>query len=179
MAIIFDRDEDYAAWLREPVTLPSEGPPKKSRKPPVQWETAKQTAFFQWVHTFEGQYPALRRVTHVPNSFHAYGATRQQNMLAWKKMERLGARKGVPDILCFVPAHGFPGSVAEFKHGGNPLTDEQSDWIAYLASIGWDRRVFYEWNEAAAFYCYYLSLPGYLLEGLGDFPDPASLGRIL
>ena len=72
------------------------------------------------------------RVLHPPNGSH------YKNPAKVQQLKRMGAeQKGAPDLFVF--KEGFDGSqlAIEFKHDGNNLSPEQSDWFADLEAEGW------------------------------------------
>jgi hypothetical protein len=115
-------------------------------------EDEQQAALFAWIRAREGEVEALRFAFHPPN-----GGMRSKATAA--NMQRLGTRRGVPDVWICERAHGCNGMVIELKSGRNKPTPEQKLYLAYLARQGWHTAVCYDWLTAARLICAYLDLP--------------------
>jgi len=127
----------------------------KLKAPRRNEETAGQTALFELLKRIEGRYPLLQYVTHIANES-AGGAkvrrsyTKKDGTQGFKmvpidvlKDARMGVRKGVPDILCFVgrydPAGNvwYPGLAIEMKASDGDTSPNQERWLAHLRQQGW------------------------------------------
>jgi hypothetical protein len=123
-------------------------------------EDAQQAALFAWIRAREGEVEALRFCFHPPN-----GGMRSKATAA--NMQRLGVRRGCPDVWLPMPTPGYtgPGSpghiglVIEMKAGRNKPTPEQHAWLDFLARQGWQVAVCYDWLDAARLICSHLRLP--------------------
>ena len=83
------------------------------------------------------------RWCHVPN-----GGLRNARVGA--ELKRQGVKRGVPDVLIFVPSGEYVGLAIELKVGRNRLTPEQADWLAGLESAGWATAVCHDIDEVIA-----------------------------
>lgn len=143
--------EEYQAMLAEE---------KPERRRAVQRERKQQTDFFTWVRLHEQEFPCLKRVWHTPNGpphpLPHVGAI----------MYGMGARKGIPDLLCLERRRGWLGFASEFKDVGEHLTPDQWDWARHFESLGLRVEIFNYWHEAALFCCWYFDLPERLSWGV-------------
>lgn len=82
----------------------------------------------QW---FDLQFPDLRgRLFAVPNGGHRHKAVAA-------KLKAEGVRSGVPDLWLPVPVAGFHGLVVEMKTLTGRPTEQQLDWLDFLARQGY------------------------------------------
>ena len=85
------------------------------------------------------------------NGAHLAGSPARRAM-QWRKLEGLGAGKGIPDILIFTPPPAFPdarGVAVEMKSpDGKAPTSEQLGWHRRLEAIGWVVILAYGFDEA-------------------------------
>lgn len=84
-------------------------------------ESDEQTGLVNWFHY---QFPTVR-IFHIPNGGH-------RSISVARSLKREGVRPGVPDL--YVPAWRL--WIEMKRKTGGRLSAEQSDWIAYLESIG-------------------------------------------
>lgn len=87
-----------------------------------------QRALFAWLRIKHGD--VADQFIHVPNGGYRSKATAG-------RLKAAGVRRGVPDILGFVPRHNFVGIAIELKATGGRLTPQQAEWLDHLNSIGW------------------------------------------
>ncbi len=52
-------------------------------------------------------------------------------------MKLMGTRRGVPDLMLFLPRGEYAGLAMELKTEKGRTSDEQDAWIAHLESHGW------------------------------------------
>lgn len=79
---------------------------------------------------------------HVPNGAGIIGGKLDGKRIGkLKKLEAMGVKKGVPDIVIFTRPPKFPqcpGAVIELKRRkGGTVSPEQLDWLARLTALGW------------------------------------------
>jgi hypothetical protein len=118
-----------------------------------------QETVFQWIDVHRGQHPELRWVHAIPN-----GEKRPPRTGA--QLKRQGVRRGVPDISCPVPRHGFHGLYIEVKTLSGELSGEQEEWIDGLRSMGYKADVLRSVPSICGRLVEYLGLPESLLRGL-------------
>jgi len=114
-------------------------------------ERDHQNSFFEWLRVNESQHPILKRVFAIPN-----GGKRDRATAIG--MYKEGLRKGVLDIHLPAPRNGKSGLWIEFKAGSNTLTDEQTEWKAFLELEGYEVHVVRDWTDAARLIATYLKL---------------------
>ena len=115
-------------------------------------EESHQIALFMWAALPEvrSRYPELRWLAHVPN-----GGQRSKSQGA--RLKAGGVKPGVPDLILPLRKILWAGLWIELKKptqkpvrvgskGG--VSDEQSEWIAWLRSQGYACMVAYGWLEA-------------------------------
>lgn len=96
---------------------------------------------FRWAALAMRAYPDLRWMFAVPN-----GGKRTKQQGRWMAAE--GLRRGVPDVWLPVPRGAHPGLVIEHKVGKNKPTEEQTEWLAGLAALGWRTLVSYDFEAS-------------------------------
>jgi len=93
------------------------------------------------------QDPRWRFLAAVPNGQYRPG----------QRMEP-GLRRGVPDLIWPIKAHGYVGLAMELKVGKNNTSPDQDEWLTWLSSQGWYARVVRDSADAAmALLTWYLS----------------------
>ena len=97
---------------------------------------------FRWAALAMRAYPELRWMFAVPNGM----AARSPKTVRLMKAE--GLRNGVPDVWLPVPRGAHPGLVIEHKVGKNTPTEEQAEWLAGLAALGWRTLVSYDFEAS-------------------------------
>lgn len=89
---------------------------------------------------------------HVPNG-------EARNAVTGAKLNRMGVKRGVPDVLIFnMPEmmmnnrtrYNCTGLAIELKVGKNMPTIEQAEWIANLGKCGWRCTVCHSIDEVVA-----------------------------
>ena len=106
-------------------------------------ESGEQATFVYWcqVQVNLGAYPDLAYGHSVPN-----GGKRDKRTAA--RMVAEGAHRGVPDWHLPVARGKFHGFWIEFKIGRNDLSDDQRDYIGFLARHGHKVVVAYSFEMA-------------------------------
>lgn len=103
-------------------------------------EAGHQAALFCWAAS--SGIPELKWLFHIPNggSRHIAEAT---------KLKAMGVKRGVPDIFLPVRAKSFIGLWIELKKPIKGIvSNEQDEWLDYLAKQGYATRVCFGWMEA-------------------------------
>lgn len=117
-------------------------------------EENEQRAFFDWIALWVGSVPELASVYHVPN-----GLTGALRGIA----HGMGARPGVWDICCPLPAEGCTQLFIEMKAPGEGLSFDQRAFrdllTGYPAPLVARFVVAFCWFEAARAVCDHLGLP--------------------
>lgn len=114
-------------------------------------ERDHQNSFFEWLRVNESQFPVLKRFYAIPNG----GKRTRATAIG---MFKEGVRKGVLDTHLPVARQGKTGLWIEFKAGSNKLTDEQTEWKAFLEREGHEVHVVRDWTDAAHITAMYLNL---------------------
>lgn len=106
-------------------------------------ESEEQCALFQWAEMMSRKHSELSLLYHIPN-----GGARSKGTAGRLKAE--GVKSGVPD-LCLPVARGkYHGLYIEMKVGKNKPTENQVKWISALLEQGYQAKVCYGWQDAAA-----------------------------
>lgn len=143
-------------WNNPPAFVPTK--PKKPAKaitPEMlagDSESSQQKALFAWAALSVGKYPGLAFMFAIPN-----GGLRDVRTAATLKAE--GVRSGVCDIFLPVPYYDYDevrhhGCFIEMKlekyrnHKNGGCSEEQIDFINFVASEGYYCKVCYGWEEA-------------------------------
>lgn len=122
-------------------------------------EEAEQERLFEWAHREVKREPALALMYHAANGGYRTKAT-------GAKLQRIGVKKGVPDIGLPVARGKYIGLYIELKVGKNKPTPEQRAWLSALNSNGSFAVVAYGWEQARDIILDYLSKPPALNVGL-------------
>ncbi|BCI60837.1 VRR-NUC domain-containing protein [Solibaculum mannosilyticum] len=93
-------------------------------------EGQEQQAIMQWANMFQGKYPELALLHHIPN-----GGKRDKVTASILKRE--GVKPGVPDLCLPIPRGGYHGLYLELKAGNNVPTDNQLWWLERLSEQGY------------------------------------------
>lgn len=75
-----------------------------------------------------------------------------------RKLQRLGTRPGVPDLILPVPAEEYVGLAIEMKTRAGRATSAQRSWLDFLAKHGWRAVLCRSVDEAVG------EIEGYLLQ---------------
>ena len=116
-------------------------------------EHDEQATVIAWASLLAGRHPALDMLFAVPN-----GARLSKGGYGWRKLEKEGARKGVPDMLLMVPRKGYHGLAIELKHKTNKPTPEQAWWLDHLTEQGYLAVACWESAEAIEVISEYLEI---------------------
>lgn len=74
-------------------------------------------------------------------------------------LRRGGVKRGVPDIFIPISSGSYHGMFLELKRvKGGVVSEEQKDWIAYLAEAGYFVSVCYGFEQAKDVVLHYLNL---------------------
>jgi hypothetical protein len=103
-------------------------------------EDALQMSCFEWVDAMRPQHPILEWLVHIPN-----GGKRPRGVAG--KLKAMGVKKGVLDVVLFLPYNGWSGLAIEMKVGKNVTTDDQDDWIEVLDAANYYTAVCYTLEE--------------------------------
>lgn len=131
---------------------------KRKRKPRSQWndeEHEQQVLFITRIRELAEIAPetygmAARRTYAIPN-----GGGRSRTEAGRLKAE--GQRKGVSDIFTSFPSHGRHGLYIEMKAKNGKVSDEQADWQAESAELGYMAAVCYSAEQAVAVWVDYVT----------------------
>lgn len=139
----FYTEEAFQAWVnRTPA-------PKQPVTRLTPTEEQEQMALIARARLYEGTYPALALLFHVPN-----GGSR--HVVEAKKLKSLGVLAGVPDLLLLHPARGYHGWAAEMKARDGKPTVEQKRMIRLLRERNYFAEFFYGQDAAWASLMWYL-----------------------
>lgn len=123
----------------------------RTRAKPREIEDGEQMALMAWL---QRQHPAAFEWTiHVPN-----GGRRSKRVAG--RLKAMGTKRGVPDILCFVPSGNRLGLAIEMKRPGAPPSATSSDqlsWLMHLETLGWHACVCRGFEEAKTAFEGYLA----------------------
>ena len=105
------------------------------RKVPLPSEHEEQAAVAAWLRLHKILFTA------TANGAMLAGRSAGARMGQWRKLQRAGVARGVPDIIIFdaPPAHlDIRGCAVEMKRQKlGVVSDEQCDWIGELQERGW------------------------------------------
>lgn len=93
-------------------------------------EDAIHRSCIEWAEANETRLPALEWLTHPAN-----GGKRPKGEAG--KLKAMGMKKGVLDLLLFVPRARFGGLAIEMKSATGGLRPEQREWSDHFELIGW------------------------------------------
>lgn len=121
-------------------------------------EDAEQIALMDWMQwaRWRGR-PLSDFAWHTPN-----GGSR--DVREAQKLQRMGVKRGVPDVTLAIPAGGFHGLFIELKSIGGRLTQAQIDCHQLLREQGYKVEVAFGWSEAVREIERYLGVAGTLTE---------------
>lgn len=107
-------------------------------------EYAEQTALVEWADAQVNVYPLLSLLFAVPNGEKREQVTRVSRTgrvstysPAGLRAKKMGARRGVPDLLLPGEAHGYVGLALEMKAGDGRPSPEQTAWLHALRANHW------------------------------------------
>lgn len=87
----------------------------------------------------------------IPNGGH-------RNYVEAINLKKQGTRSGVPDLMLPIPKGKYHGLFIEMKYGKNKPTQNQTEYINYLNSVGYLAVVCYSCEEAIKIINEYLAL---------------------
>ena len=116
-------------------------------------EAQHQAMVLKWTQqaTIRAKWPELSLLFHVPNERHC---TPQQG----KNLQRMGVKRGVPDLCLPVPRGQYNGLFIEMKTESGRTTDDQEWWGERLLAQGYMWEVCHGWESAVRVLEWYMSL---------------------
>lgn len=116
-------------------------------------ENQHQMAAIKWAQQacIRCRWPELKLLFHIPNE-------RRCDPRQGKNLQRMGVRRGVPDLFLPVPRGQYHGLFIELKTETGTTTDEQNWWGEHLLNQGYFWEVCHGWESAARVLEWYLSL---------------------
>ena len=117
-------------------------------------ENQHQMFVIKWSQqaAIRSKWPELKLLFHIPNERHC---TPQQG----KNLQRMGVKRGVPDLCLPVPRGAYHGLYIEMKTEKGTATDDQKWWGDQLKDQGYMWAVCNGWESAVRLLEAYLSLP--------------------
>ena len=112
-------------------------------KPHVPTEAQDQEAVIAWWDMIRGRYPGTPQLMHIPNEA-------KRSYAEGKRQQRMGLRRGAPDLVLFAARGGWNGLAIELKrvnHSTKP-TPEQIECLGNLANEHYKSVVCYGFDEA-------------------------------
>ena len=104
-------------------------------------EDGEQEAVIQWATLMRNARPELLNLYHVPNEG-------KRSKAEAARQQRLGLRRGVPDLILDYPKGIYHGLRGEMKVKPNKTTADQEAWLERLARAGYCVAVCYSAQEA-------------------------------
>ena len=104
-------------------------------------EDGEQEAVIQWATLMRNARPELLNLYHVPNEG-------KRSKAEAARQQRLGLRRGVPDLILDYPNGIYHGLRVEMKVKPNKTTADQEAWLERLARAGYFVAVCYSAQEA-------------------------------
>lgn len=104
-------------------------------------EDGEQEAVIQWATLMRNARPELLNLYHVPNEG-------KRSKAEAARQQRLGLRRGVPDLILDYPKGIYHGLRVEMKVKPNKTTADQEAWLERLARAGYFVAVCYSAQEA-------------------------------
>ena len=93
-------------------------------------EDEQQAAIMEWCQLMEGRWPELRLIYHVPNEG-------KRTASPAGKMQRMGMKSGVPDMMLPVARGNFHGLYLELKTETGRESKAQRQWREALEEQGY------------------------------------------
>ena len=123
-------------------------------------ENQHQMFVIKWSQqaAIHSKWPELKLLFHIPNERHC---TPQQG----KNLQRMGVKRGVPDLCLPVPRGAYHGLFIEMKTETGTATGDQKWWGDQLKDQGYMWAVCNGWESAVRLLEAYLSLPGGVRNG--------------
>ena len=114
----------------------------KLRRKPRQTEHAMQCAVIKACRYLEREHPEVKYLFSVPNGGHRHIAVAA-------RLKAEGVRRGVPDLFLPLPIPGrSAGLWIEMKAPGGTVTQNQDDYLRFLAEVGFTTEVCYSAQDA-------------------------------
>lgn len=104
-------------------------------------EDEEQQAVVEWARVLEKRHPELLNLYHVPNEG-------KRSKAEAARQQRMGLRRGVPDLILDYPKGIYHGLRVEMKVKPNKTTADQEAWLERLARAGYCVAVCYSAREA-------------------------------
>lgn len=104
-------------------------------------EDGEQEAVIQWATLMRNARPELLNLYHVPNEG-------KRSKAEAARQQRLGLRRGVPDLILDYPKGIYHGLRVEMKVKPNKTTADQEAWLERLERAGYFVAVCYSAQEA-------------------------------
>lgn len=116
-------------------------------------ENQHQMAVIKWSQqaSIRQKWPELKLLFHIPNE-------RKCTPLQGKNLQRMGVKRGVPDLCLPVPRGRYHGLYIEMKTETGRVSDDQEWWGEQLSAEGYFWEVCHGWESAARVLEWYLSL---------------------
>ena len=114
----------------------------KPRLKPRQTEHAMQCAVIKACRYLEREHPEVKYLFSVPNGGHRHIAVAA-------RLKASGVKSGVPDLFLPLPVPGGPaGFWLEMKAPGGVTSQNQQDYLRFLAEVGFKVEVHYSAQTA-------------------------------
>lgn len=110
-------------------------------------EAAQQRSYFQFVR-LKAKKDIRYQLIHSTLNGAYLGA---QGGRQWNILSQLGAEKGLPDLICYIPSAGKIGMVAEFKTKSGKVRPDQAKWLTTFAILGFAVYIFRSATAAISF----------------------------
>lgn len=167
--------DDQARLLREEVAAAAKvgaahfakKQQRMAKRGGVLSEADVQIQFVDWCRTTAARHPifhALATVTHIPNGemrVHRVDAQGRRYSPTGRKLQRMGARAGMPDLLFPFPSRQWHALYQEVKVAGGRLSAAQLEVHEMLAGFGNRVDVCWSLDELKDSICDYM--------GIGDW----------
>ena len=105
-------------------------------------EDYEQASLLEWCQMKQGQFPELSLLYHIPNEG-------KRAIPTAVKLNRMGLKKGVPDLCLPVARGGNHGLYIELKAAGGRASKEQKEWLSMLREQGYLAEICFGWEQAA------------------------------
>lgn len=117
-------------------------------------ENQHQMMVMKWTQqpSIRQKWPELKLLFHIPNERHC---TPQQG----KNLQRMGVKRGVPDMYLPVPRGKYHGLFVELKTSTGRPSEEQKWWGTELLAQGYFWEICHTWESAVRVLDWYMNLP--------------------
>ena len=99
-------------------------------------EAQEQQAVIAWAAHYQGLYPCLKWLHHIPN-----GGSRDKKEAV--NLKRQGVKAGVSDLFLPCACHGYHGLYIEMKSKNGKLSKKQAEFIEDMIRQGYKAVVCY------------------------------------